>query len=263
MIGTITSLLIGLSAPKILVIPVIISLILLPLFVLNEIYLAKDPIIPVIVLKSRGVLLSCLGTIGFMMCRWSVLFYTPVYSIAVRGWSPAAAGTILIPTNGGFAVGGLLVGWVHIRRAGSFYTYTDFPLTFRQYAPLTIFQSLCHYVHMLPHNAIDLIPCIDPNHPPGHLLSRHLCQWLYRRRCTQLHLSTRAAPHPTGDSFHCQLSDCDFPRLCRFLRVCRRWRCLWANFTCYSGGGFREERPYWRRGIGPTADGKSSFGQST
>ncbi|KAF2103304.1 MFS general substrate transporter [Rhizodiscina lignyota] len=134
LIGGITFLLIGLSASKILVIPIIISLILLPLFVLNEIYIAKDPIIPVIVLKSRGVLLSCLATAGFMMCRWCVLFYTPVYSIAVRGWSPATAGTILIPTNGGFALGGLVVGWIHIRRAGSFYaacvvTFVLFPIT--------------------------------------------------------------------------------------------------------------------------------------
>ncbi len=129
LVGTITSLLIGLSAPKILVAPIILSFVILPLFVLNEVYLASDPIIPVVVLKSRGVLFSCLGTVGVMMCRWCVLFYTPVYSIAVRGWSPAAAGTILIPTNGGFAVGGLVVGLVHIRRAGSFYVYKE-PLSF-------------------------------------------------------------------------------------------------------------------------------------
>lgn len=58
-----------------------------------------------------------------MSSRWMVLFYTPVYAIAVRGWVPAAAGTLLIPTNLGFATGGLIVGWLHIRRAGSFYMY--------------------------------------------------------------------------------------------------------------------------------------------
>lgn len=94
---------------------------MLAIFVLNEIYLAHVPIIPVSVLKSRGALLSCLAQLGFMTSRWLVLFYTPVYAIAVRGWVPAAAGTILIPTNLGFAIGGLIVGWLHIRRAGSFY----------------------------------------------------------------------------------------------------------------------------------------------
>jgi len=56
-----------------------------------------------------------------MMARWLVLFYTPVYAIAIRGWDPAAAGTVLIPTNTGFGLGGLLVGIFHIKRSGSFF----------------------------------------------------------------------------------------------------------------------------------------------
>lgn len=96
----------------------------LPVFVLNEIYVAKDPVIPVSVLKSRGTLLTCLGTVGFMMARWSVLFYTPVYGQAVLAWPLAAAGSILIPTNAGFASGGLLAGYFHIHRHGSFYVHT-------------------------------------------------------------------------------------------------------------------------------------------
>jgi hypothetical protein len=76
------------------------------------------------VLKSRGTLLTCFATVGFMMARWCVLFYTPVYSLAVRGWPPAAAGSILIPTNAGFASGGILAGYFHIRRHGSFYAHT-------------------------------------------------------------------------------------------------------------------------------------------
>jgi sugar phosphate permease len=99
----------------------LISPILLIIFILNEIYLARVPIIPVVVLKSRGVLFACLAQLGIMAARWMVLFYTPVYAIAVKGWAPAAAGSILIPTNLGFGLGGLLVGWLHIRRAGSFY----------------------------------------------------------------------------------------------------------------------------------------------
>lgn len=107
---------------------------MLAAFLLNEIYLAHDPIIPISLLRSRGLLLTCLGTVGYMMSRWTILFYTPTYAIAVRSWSPSAAGSILIPTNGGFAIGGLLVGWLHIRRHGSFYlpslvVYALFPLT--------------------------------------------------------------------------------------------------------------------------------------
>ncbi|ORY12418.1 major facilitator superfamily domain-containing protein [Clohesyomyces aquaticus] len=134
LVSTITLFLLGLSGPRILPTPLISSAFLLPLFVLNEIYIAKDPIIPIMVLKSRGTLLTCLATVGFMMARWLVLFYTPVYSLAVRGWAPAAAGSILIPTNAGFASGGLLAGVFHIRRNGSFYLHSlismaIFPIT--------------------------------------------------------------------------------------------------------------------------------------
>ena len=80
------------------------------------------------------------------MARWSILFYTPVYSLAVRGWSPAVAGSILIPTNAGFAAGGLLAGVFHIKRSGSFYGHTlvtmgIFPLTFLMLAFITTRDS--------------------------------------------------------------------------------------------------------------------------
>jgi hypothetical protein len=58
---------------------------------------------------------------GLMLARWTVLFYTPVYAIAIRGWSPASAGSMLVPTNAGFAFGGLMVGWIHVRKASSYY----------------------------------------------------------------------------------------------------------------------------------------------
>lgn len=97
------------------------SAVLFVIFVVIESYFANEPIIPMHVLRSRSTLLTCFASLGLMMARWSVLFYTPVYAIAVRGWSPASAGLILIPTNGGFGLGGLLVGWLHIRKPSSFY----------------------------------------------------------------------------------------------------------------------------------------------
>lgn len=133
--ASIVLLLYSLSSPhSIPVIPIILSAIVLVMFVLNEVYLARDPIIPISLLKSRGLLLTCLSTQGFMMARWTVLFYAPTYAIAVRGWSLASAGSILIPTNVGFALGGIAVGLLHIRRQGSFWfpavvAYAIFPLT--------------------------------------------------------------------------------------------------------------------------------------
>ncbi|KAF2723118.1 MFS general substrate transporter [Polychaeton citri CBS 116435] len=133
----------ALSSPrKIPILPLVLSAIVLVTFVIIEVYVAQDPIIPVKLLKSRGLLMTCFGTVGFMMARWSVLFYTPTYALAVRQWPPAAAGSILIPTNLGFAVGGLVVGAFHIRRHGSFYfacilVYAIFPISLVSLAMLS------------------------------------------------------------------------------------------------------------------------------
>jgi hypothetical protein len=124
LITTVFLFLLALSGPHVLVTPLVLSAAILPLFVLNEMHIAKDPVIPVSVLKSRGTLLTCIGTVGFMMARWCLLFYAPVYALAVRDWPPAVAGSILIPTNAGFATGGLLAGYFHIHRHGSFYMHT-------------------------------------------------------------------------------------------------------------------------------------------
>ncbi|KAK3351956.1 major facilitator superfamily domain-containing protein [Neurospora tetraspora] len=95
-------------------VPLFSSFLTFALFLLIESRYATDPIIPLRILRSRGILLSCLSQLGFMSARWTVLFYAPIFALAVRGASPALAGSILIPTNLGFGTGGLLVGWLHM-----------------------------------------------------------------------------------------------------------------------------------------------------
>ncbi|KAJ2978904.1 hypothetical protein NUW58_g7348 [Xylaria curta] len=107
--ATVVLFLFGLSG-DIQPIPLGSSLGTLIIFVLIEKYVAADPIIPLTVLQNRGALLSCVSQLGFMAARWAVLFYTPMTALAVFGFNPAASGSILIPTNLGFGLGGLLVG---------------------------------------------------------------------------------------------------------------------------------------------------------
>lgn len=108
-------------ADEIQMIPLCLAPVILFLFLAVEYYVVADPIIPVKVLSSRGILFSCFAQLGLMIARWSVLFYAPIFMLAVRGSSPAAAGSILIPTNLGFGLGGILVGWLHVRRSGAFW----------------------------------------------------------------------------------------------------------------------------------------------
>lgn len=100
---------------------ILLSVVIFAIFLLIETRFTSEPIIPVTVLQARSVLLTCASSLTLMLARWSVLFYTPVYAMAVRDWSPASAGVILVPTNLGFGLGGLLVGWMHIRNAESYY----------------------------------------------------------------------------------------------------------------------------------------------
>jgi len=104
--------------------PIILSIPTFAIFLLIErlaLIHGRDPIIPLTVLRSRPILFSCFAQLFFMACRWTVLYYAPIFFLAVRGASPALAGSILIPTNLGFGVGGLLAGWLHIRRSGSYW----------------------------------------------------------------------------------------------------------------------------------------------
>ncbi|KAJ5769527.1 hypothetical protein N7520_004086 [Penicillium odoratum] len=110
-----------LASPEVLIWPIPLSLLFFAIFLLVESRWTQEPIIPVHLFLDRGVLLSCLSGVALMMARWCVLFFTPVYAIAVRGWAPASAGLILVPTNAGFGAGGILVGWLHIRKGGSYY----------------------------------------------------------------------------------------------------------------------------------------------
>ncbi|KUI74235.1 Vacuolar basic amino acid transporter 1 [Cytospora mali] len=118
--GTIVLFLYGLSG-TIQILPMLLSAIPLLLFIFVEYKVSPDPLIPVSVLQSRGVLFSCLAQLGFMAARWTVLYYAPIFVLAVRGLPPTVSGAVLVPTNLGFGVGGVAVGWLHVRRAGSFW----------------------------------------------------------------------------------------------------------------------------------------------
>nr|XP_036589320.1 MFS multidrug transporter [Colletotrichum truncatum]KAF6801325.1 MFS multidrug transporter [Colletotrichum truncatum] len=120
LVVTISLFLYGLSG-DIQWLPLLLSALGLVVFITIEFKVATDPIIPITILSSRGVLLSCIAQLFFMSIRWTLLYYTPIFVLAVRGYAPAVAGSILIPTNIGFGSGGLIVGWLHIRRSGAFW----------------------------------------------------------------------------------------------------------------------------------------------
>ncbi|KAK0752275.1 major facilitator superfamily domain-containing protein [Schizothecium vesticola] len=115
---TITALLLSLSTPHPSL--ALAFLLLLPLFLVLQ-SRHPTPILPVPTLLHPPTLLSCLSQLLFMASRWTLLFYGPVFALAVRGLSPAAAGSVLLPTNVGFALGGVGAGVVMHRRPRGVY----------------------------------------------------------------------------------------------------------------------------------------------
>lgn len=139
--GSIVLFLYGLSGGRVQWVPMVVSAGTLAAFVGVE-HRVAEPIVPLTVLRSRGALLSCLSQLGFMSARWTVLYYAPITALAVFGFSPGASGSLLVPTNLGFGLGGVLVGALHVRRAGSFYaaslvSVVLFGLTLAAVAPAT------------------------------------------------------------------------------------------------------------------------------
>jgi MFS family permease len=121
LISGVVLLLYSLSAPTISSIAIILALLDFTLFVFVESKWATDPIVPTTVLAHRGNLLTGLATVGLMAARWSVLFYTPIFGISIRAFPQSTAGTLLIPTDIGFALGGIVIGYLHIRSNRSYY----------------------------------------------------------------------------------------------------------------------------------------------
>ena len=134
LISGVVFLLYSLSASTISYRAIILAFLDFALFVFVEAKWATDPIVPLTVLAHRGNLLTGLATVGLMAARWSVLFYTPIFAISIRNIPQSTAGTLLIPTDIGFALGGIVVGYLHIRSNRSYYlpsllTFLFFALT--------------------------------------------------------------------------------------------------------------------------------------
>ncbi|KAI9688009.1 MAG: hypothetical protein M1820_010335 [Bogoriella megaspora] len=171
---TIVLFLYGMSGSKILPIPIIISLGTFAVFVMVEARFAVEPVIPVVILRSKGTFFSCMAQVSLMIARWAILFYTPVYTIAVRSWTQAEAGLILLPTNLGFGIGGLIVGALHIRHTGSFYiscvvSFALFALTLLAVAQISTQESSA-VVYMIGLFVNGLVTGAILNYTMAHLL---------------------------------------------------------------------------------------------
>ncbi|KAK9318805.1 major facilitator superfamily domain-containing protein [Lipomyces orientalis] len=116
--------------------PVFIAFLLgsifLSAFIYVELYIAREPIIPITLLMDRTIFGASFTNWLIMMINYTQLFYVPIYFIAIRGISPTQAGTNIIPNFLGSAVGAIFSGTV-MRTTGRYWWITmssAFILTF-------------------------------------------------------------------------------------------------------------------------------------
>jgi hypothetical protein len=157
-----------------------------------------------------------------MAARWIILFSSPAYAIAILEWSPSAAGSVLLPTNFGFATGGLLVGVFHVKRGGSFWLYASTFFKKSRYS-LTRFQTKYNFLLSLCMHPCPAIPNRKRDHTAIPYLPLSICKWPLHRCIPQLHTRPPSSFDATINSFHLHLSANHFPRFCWFLRICD-WR---------------------------------------
>jgi len=117
-IGSTTAFLIGLTWGGVqhpwssyqTLLPIIIGVVGLLLFAVQQARFAAHPIIPLVVFNNRTTVVSYFGTIitGFVL--WCILYYMPFYFEAVKGYSNVIAGVALFPQTFTVAPAGALAG---------------------------------------------------------------------------------------------------------------------------------------------------------
>ncbi|KAK9470450.1 major facilitator superfamily domain-containing protein [Dipodascopsis tothii] len=97
-----------------------LSALIMGAFVYIERYVAKEPVIPVELLADRTIFGASFTNWFMTMSVYSILYYLPIYVIAVKGVSETTAGVALISNFVGVAAGSFASG-VYMRNTGRYY----------------------------------------------------------------------------------------------------------------------------------------------
>lgn len=97
-----------------------LSMLILASWVYIELYVAKEPIIPVQLLKDPTIFGAAFCNWFMTMSVYSLLFFIPLYFVAVRDTSETTAGSSLVTNFVGVAVGSFGSG-IYMRSTGKYY----------------------------------------------------------------------------------------------------------------------------------------------
>ncbi|EER35590.1 conserved hypothetical protein [Candida tropicalis MYA-3404] len=96
------------------------SLALLGGFIIVELYVSQEPILPIELFANRTVLASSLANWFYTMAVMTTLFYVPIYYSSVIGLTATENGTRLIPNFFGVSFGSVGAG-IYMKKTGRYY----------------------------------------------------------------------------------------------------------------------------------------------
>ncbi|KAK9366219.1 major facilitator superfamily domain-containing protein [Lipomyces kononenkoae] len=101
----------------------LLALVFLIIFVYVELRVAREPVIPLFLLKNRTVFGSSFTAWFMNMIYYSHIYYIAIYLISVQNVSATKSGSSLIPHFVGDALGSLVVGY-YMRHTGRYFNMT-------------------------------------------------------------------------------------------------------------------------------------------
>ena len=93
-------------------VPLVVGIVGLVVFVLYEIYFAPEPLIRLSIFQTRTGSIAYATTLLHGMILWCLLYYTPLYFQAVKGYTPIVSGLALFPETFTVAPAAVVMGFL-------------------------------------------------------------------------------------------------------------------------------------------------------
>ena len=90
--------------------PLILGAAGLVAFLLYEVYVAPEPLIPLSIFNNRTANIAYFTTAVHGICLWCLLYYSPLYFEAVKGYTPIVSGVALFPQTFTVAPSAVVIG---------------------------------------------------------------------------------------------------------------------------------------------------------
>ncbi|KAI5899096.1 MFS general substrate transporter [Schizophyllum commune H4-8] len=123
------------------IVPCVFAVVFFILFILVELYVAKEPVLAPFLLKKKVPVLTGISNFLVANCNFSIMYFFPMWFQTVMLTSASTAGLHLLPNSVSMSTGSVFAGWV-MHRTGRYKTlnaiFGIFPFV------ATIFISLMH-----------------------------------------------------------------------------------------------------------------------